>query len=311
MTIRPSAPNLTQGRLGPVGSLAGADPGVRPPMQPEWGYLLRPVPPERQPVLDRLAGASRRFQVHALLELDVTDAKSCVLAAEPRVSWTAFVIASVARAVALHPEVNSRIAGSEILYFDRIDVGATVERHWQGRTELDIVMIPGADRKSCAEITAILHRAKYGPGQPHPQRGLTRALMRMPGPLRRTGIRMASRRPRLASRFGPAIGVTSVGMFTRSWGWAIPVAPLTVTVTVGPAADRPVVVHGEIVARTMLPLTISFDHAVIDGAPAARFTETLRALVETAAAFGVSPDPSDYGGGGSGPAGSPNQKSPA
>ena len=35
----------------------------------------------------------------------------------------------------------------------------------------------------------------------------------------------------------------------------------------------------------MLPLTLTFDHAVVDGAPAARFTETLRWLVESAAAF--------------------------
>jgi pyruvate dehydrogenase E2 component (dihydrolipoamide acetyltransferase) len=41
------------------------------------------------------------------------------------------------------------------------------------------------------------------------------------------------------------------------------------------------------VARATLPLTLSFDHAVVDGAPAARFTETLRTLVESAAAFSV------------------------
>ena len=35
----------------------------------------------------------------------------------------------------------------------------------------------------------------------------------------------------------------------------------------------------------VLPLTLTFDHAVVDGAPAARFTETLRWLVESAAAF--------------------------
>ena len=49
--------------------------------------------------------------------------------------------------------------------------------------------------------------------------------------------------------------------------------------------DRPAVRDGVIVVRPMLPLTLSFDHAVIDGAPAARFTETLRSLIETAAAF--------------------------
>ena len=110
-----------------------------------------------------------------------------------------------------------------------------------------------------------------------PQRGLTASCVRLPGPLRRTAIRLAATRPSVAATFGPAVGVTSLGMFTRGWGWAIPLAPLTVIVTVGGVVDRPVVRDGQIVARPMLPLTLSFDHAVIDGAPAARFTETLRA----------------------------------
>jgi pyruvate/2-oxoglutarate dehydrogenase complex dihydrolipoamide acyltransferase (E2) component len=67
------------------------------------------------------------------------------------------------------------------------------------------------------------------------------------------------------------VGVTSLGMFSRGGGWAIPIAPLTLVATVGGIADRPVVRDGRIVARPMLPLTLSFDHAVIDGAPAARF----------------------------------------
>ena len=43
----------------------------------------------------------------------------------------------------------------------------------------------------------------------------------------------------------------------------------------------------------MLPLTLSFDHALIDGAPAARFTETLRVLVESAATLDHTPDLAD------------------
>jgi pyruvate/2-oxoglutarate dehydrogenase complex dihydrolipoamide acyltransferase (E2) component len=81
------------------------------------------------------------------------------------------------------------------------------------------------------------------------------------------------------------VGVTSIGMFSQGWGWAIPLAPLTVVVTVGPVVDRPVVRDGLVVARPILPLTLSFDHAVIDGAPAARFVETVRELTETAAVF--------------------------
>lgn len=244
-------------------------------------------------MLDRLAGASRRFQVHALVELDVTAAAARIAGAEPRVSWTGFVIATLGRAVARHPEVNARKAGNRILFFDRVDLGATVERQWEGRTVLDVVTIPDADRKTCAEITALLHETKYGPGSPQRLSGVTAWIVRLPGPLRRAAIRMAATRPSVAASFGPAVGVTSIGMFSSGWGWAIPLAPLTVIATVGGIVDRPVVHEGRIVARPMLPLTLSFDHAVVDGAPAARFTETLRTLVETAAALGNASEPPD------------------
>lgn len=266
----------TDARPGPLASEARTR-GV--------GYTLQPVPGERQPVLDRLASASRRFQVHALVEMDVSEPLRRIEASNPRVSWTGFVIASVARAVAAHPEVNARKAGNQILTFDRVDIGATVERHWQGRTVLDIVVVPEADQRSCAEITEMLHHAKYGPGRPHRRRGLTQQLVRLPGALRRTAIRVAGNRPGIAATFGPSVGVTSVGMFSTAWGWAVPLAPLTVIVTVGSVLDRPAVREGQVVVRPLLPLTLSFDHAVIDGAPAARFTETLRTLVESAAAL--------------------------
>jgi pyruvate dehydrogenase E2 component (dihydrolipoamide acetyltransferase) len=246
-------------------------------------YVVRRIPRNRRPVLDRLVGASRRFQVHGLVELDVSEAAARMAGAEPHVSWTGFLIATIGRAVAAHPEVNARRAGDRIVLFDRVDLGATVERQWQGRTVLDIVTVRDADRRSAGDVSALLHATKYGPGESHEPRGMMRTVLRLPGPLRRSAIRIAGRRPSVAASFGPAVGVTSIGMFTRSWGWAIPVAPLTVIATVGGVVDRAVVRDGRVVVRPMLPLTLSFDHAVVDGAPAARFTETLRDLVETAA----------------------------
>ena len=252
------------------------------------GYVVRRIPRERRPVLDRLVGASRRHQVHALVELDVSEARRRMARAEPHVSWTGFVIATLARAVAAHPEVNARRAGDRIVTFDRVDVGSTVERHWQGRTVLDIVTVRDADRQSPADVSALLRATKHGPGESHEPRGGMRVVLRLPGPVRRTVIRIAGTRPRIAASFGPAVGVTSIGMFSSAWGWAIPVAPLTIIATVGGVVERPVVRDGEVVVRPMLPLTLTFDHAVVDGAPATRFTETLRELVETAA---VLPDP--------------------
>jgi pyruvate dehydrogenase E2 component (dihydrolipoamide acetyltransferase) len=243
-----------------------------------------------------LTSASRRFQVHALVELDVTAAKEGLERSEQSVSWTGFVIATVARAVAQHPEVNARRAGNRILYFDQVDVGATVERETDGRVVLDIATLKQADRMSGAQITQVLHEAKYGPPPAHNPSALTAALARLPGPLRRAALRLAATRPDVSATFGPAVGVTSIGMFGHGWGWAIPVAPLTLIVTVGSVVERPTVRDGLVVARPMLPLTLSFDHAVIDGAPAARFTETLRTLTETAAALDLGA-PSHHPGG--------------
>lgn len=248
-------------------------------------YVVRRVGRERDPVLDRLVGAGRRFQVHALVELDVTRAAERIAAARGQVSWTGFVIGSVARAVALHPAVNVRGAGRHLVCFDRVDIGATVERGSMEDPMLDIALLPAADRLSCAEVTSMLHEAKVGPPPTHEATRAVKTLLGLPAPLRRLAIRALGARPRTAARFGPAVGITSLGMFANAWGWAIPFAPLTVIVSVGSVVERPAVEGGVVVVRPRLPLTVTFDHAVVDGAPAARFVETLRDLVETAAAL--------------------------
>jgi pyruvate/2-oxoglutarate dehydrogenase complex dihydrolipoamide acyltransferase (E2) component len=249
------------------------------------GYVVRPVPRNRQVVLDVLAGAARRFPVHGLVEFDVERAGSRLADSQPPVSWSGFVIATLARAVARHPELNARRAGNRVLFFDRVDVGATVERHTDGGVVPVVVTIRDADHRSCAAISEELRRARQAPDQAPARRGVAARVARLPGPVRRTAMRLAGRRPAAAAAFGPAVGVTSLGMFSRGGGWAIPIAPLTLVATVSGVVDRPVVRDGHIVARPMLPLTLSFDHGVIDGAPAARFVQTLRDLTETAAAF--------------------------
>ncbi len=51
--------------------------------------------------------------------------------------------------------------------------------------------------------------------------------------------------------------------------------------TVGGIGEKPGVVDGRIAIREYLSLTISFDHDTIDGAPAARFTQRLKELIES------------------------------
>ena len=60
------------------------------------------------------------------------------------------------------------------------------------------------------------------------------------------------------------------------------VSPLTLMVTVGSIGWRPTWVDGDARQAETLALTLSFDHTVVDGAPAARFATRLRALLEDA-----------------------------
>jgi hypothetical protein len=52
-------------------------------------------------------------------------------------------------------------------------------------------------------------------------------------------------------------------------------------VAVGGIAEKPGVVDGRIAVREYLYMTLSFDHDIIDGAPAARFISRMRELIES------------------------------
>ena len=57
-------------------------------------------------------------------------------------------------------------------------------------------------------------------------------------------------------------------------------------ITLGGITEKPAWKNGRVEPREYLHVTLSFDHDVIDGAPAARFTKTFRELVE--GGFGLS-----------------------
>jgi hypothetical protein len=144
--------------------------------------VVRPVPRSRQVMLDLLTGAARRFQVHGLVELDVGQASSRLTESEQLVSWTGFVIATLARAVALHHEMNARRAGNRVLFFDRVDVGATVERHVDSGLVLGAVTIRDTDPKSCAAISEELRRAKHAQDSAPTRHGLASRAARLRDP---------------------------------------------------------------------------------------------------------------------------------
>jgi len=50
---------------------------------------------------------------------------------------------------------------------------------------------------------------------------------------------------------------------------------------VGRIIPKPVVVDNQVVIRKMMTLSLAFDHRLTDGAPAARFQQYIKELIET------------------------------
>lgn len=250
-------------------------------------FEVRPFPRERGDVVDALEVGVRRHMVHALLEVDVTNARRLIRAHEARagerLSFTAFLVASVARAIETDRRLHAyRDWRGRLVLFDDVDVVTLVE------SEVDAVAVPhvvrAANRRSVREIHAEIRRIQAEPAASAQRSGALARLSRFaPGVLRRLFFRILRRNPGWLKRTAGTTLVTAVGMFGVGAGWAVGIVPLhTLALTVGGITTRVAWVDGRAEPREVLSVTASVDHDVVDGAPAARFASRLRALVEDA-----------------------------
>jgi hypothetical protein len=113
-----------------------------------------------------------------------------------------------------------------------------------------------------------------------------RSAMLLPWPL--SGLSKAvlgavmRRDPTIPVAMGGTVGVTSVGLFGRGHnGWGLTPTTQSLSLVVGGVSLKPAVVEGRIEPREILNLTVTFDHDIVDGAPAARFTQRLVELIES------------------------------
>lgn len=247
------------------------------------GVRVAPYPRARRLTADYLAVARRKHLVHALVEVDVTTPRRRLrehrAATGESLSFTAFVAACLARAVDEDRSVQAYRQGRRtLLLFDDVDVCVLVERDaGAGRTVAEPHVIRAANRRSYREI----HRELRAVQSAGPMREMD-AGGRLPGWAVRAFWRVLGMRPRLWKRLAGTVSVTSVGMFGEGAGWGIPLSAYTLMLTVGGIAARPVLnADGRVEAREVLSLTVSVDHDVVDGAPAARFVQRLRALMES------------------------------
>jgi pyruvate dehydrogenase E2 component (dihydrolipoamide acetyltransferase) len=79
---------------------------------------------------------------------------------------------------------------------------------------------------------------------------------------------------------GSTFTITNLGMFEIDAFTPIINLPEAAILGVGRIKDRPAVVDGAIVARKMMWLSLTFDHRLVDGAPAGRFLQYVKNLIE-------------------------------
>ncbi|HEX9132796.1 MAG TPA: 2-oxo acid dehydrogenase subunit E2 [Ktedonobacteraceae bacterium] len=249
-------------------------------------YQVVPYPKIRRWMEAMFRSVQHKPMIHGLLEVDVTRALAHLrehkATTGESLSFTAFLTACVAKAVDENKAVQANRQGSKhLILFEEVDVYLPIEHGMAGQKQVIPYVIRAANRKTVREIHHEIRAAQV--------QDVTKALMRvqsLPTLLYKPYLRIFTWRgrthPRLWKKNVGTVGITAVGMFENGAGWGIPIAPpTTLMMTVGGIAEKPGVVDGHIAIRDYLSLTISFDHAIVDGAPAARFTKRLKELIES------------------------------
>ena len=200
---------------------------------------------------------SIRTAVHFTLvdEADVTalDAKRHEYAAVigAKLSFLPFIVIAVCRALKEHPSLNANVDDQrqEILLKSVINLGIAVDTDHG----LMVAVIPNADALSIAQIDgAVTDVAK---------RCRDRSIPR-------------------AELVGGTFTISNAGSLGGMFSTPIINYPEVAILAVGRAKERVLVNDGKFYAGKVMPLSLSCDHRVVDGAECARFLNTLLKLLE-------------------------------
>lgn len=239
-------------------------------------------------------------QIYGQLEIGAAAALAFIeraRSAGQHLTVTHLVARAMTTALEAVPELNVRIVGSRAVPRPRIEIFFITSLRG-GQDDLSGVKL---DTTRCnvyelaAQLTREANTLRDG-GDPAFARAKW-TLDRLPRPLLRGALHLsalASERwqwslPMLGverSPFGSAI-ISSVGSLglpsgfaPLSWLYDVPVLIL-----IGEVCERACVVDGSIVARAVLPLSITIDHRYVDGVHLARALRALRAYLEDPAAY--------------------------
>jgi pyruvate dehydrogenase E2 component (dihydrolipoamide acetyltransferase) len=217
---------------------------------------IRPLSPVRRLIADRMAaGAHETAPVTLTTKADVSNLVSLreqfksTANAGVVPSYTDLMIKLAATALAEHPALNARWESNGIIESAAIHIGIAVD------TEAGL-FVPVMRDVASLGLRAVAEKS--------------RALIEL----------ARSRRLKPEESQGGTFTITNLGMYGIDAFTPIINLPQCAILGLGRIVKEPVCVGDQIVPRSTMVLSLTFDHRVVDGAPAARFLDTLRQYTE-------------------------------
>ncbi|UCB60109.1 MAG: 2-oxo acid dehydrogenase subunit E2 [Candidatus Bathyarchaeota archaeon] len=202
----------------------------------------------RKTTAERLA-SSFQTAPHSFLIVEVETTKAAQLRKARCVSYTSILTSAIAQALSEHRIVNSRLVNGKLQVFEDINIGVAVSTE----KGLLVPVITHADKKRVEEISVELEELAEKARQ---------------GKLLREQLT------------GGTFTLTNLGMFAVDQFLPIINPPECAILAAGRIAEKPVVIDKKIEIKSMMSLTLAYDHRIIDGAPAAKFLGRIKEIIE-------------------------------
>lgn len=248
------------------------------------GFSVEKFSFNRQMVAAASSVSRQNNTIHAITEVDITRPRELMHTYKQRtgksLSLTAYVVTCLVKVLAEHPQFNSFRRGGKLVLLDEVTVSVMIERNLQGERTPEPVAVQAAQTKSFLEVQQEIREAQSNQDDRMGSLAGMTWIRFIPGPLLRLFVRLASRNMALAKKYGK-VAVTAVGMFGDGGSWFIPLSSATTLITVGGISKKVVMNDGMPEEREYLCLTMSFNHDIVDGAPAARFGKRFNELMQS------------------------------
>jgi 2-oxoglutarate dehydrogenase E2 component (dihydrolipoamide succinyltransferase) len=166
-----------------------------------------------------------------------------------KLGMMSFFTAASVEALKRFPAVNASVDGSDIVYHDYFDIGIAVS----SERGLVVPILRDADQMSYAEIEQTI---------------------------RDLGMRARDGKLGIEELTGGTFSITNGGIFGSMLSTPILNPPQSAILGMHSIQQRAVVIDGEIVARPMMYLALSYDHRIVDGKEAVQFLVTIKNVLE-------------------------------